>query len=225
MKNKVIIFGIGRGADISERYFRLDSDIEVAGFTVDDDYYNEDSFKGKPVVKFSELVSKFPPSEYLMFAPLGFEQMNKFRASIYNKGKELGYDFANYIASNIFTPEPLNIGENCLILEGNTINFDVKIGNNVVMWSGNQVGDESIIGDNVWMSSHVCISGAVTIENNCLLANKSVFSNNVVVGEGSFIGSGSIITKPVDANSVILAPSLGEKVKMAPDMFLKFMNR
>ena len=51
------------------------------------------------------------------------------------------------------------IGENCFIFEDNTIQPFVKIGDDVVLWSGNHIGHHAEIGDHCFISSHVVISG------------------------------------------------------------------
>src|SRR5258706_959569 len=160
---KLIIFGCGRGADVAARYFSSDTAHEVCGFAVEAQYLAGDSFRGLPMVKFEAVQERFPPSDFQMFIPLGFQQMNGLRARKYAEGKTKGYAFASYVSSKVVSHDALNVGENCFILENNTINYDVRIGNNVVMWSACQIGDQSVIGDHVWISSHASLAGEVTI--------------------------------------------------------------
>ena len=49
---KIIVFGVGEFADIAYYYFTHDTDIEVASFTVEPGYIDEDSFNGLPVIPF-----------------------------------------------------------------------------------------------------------------------------------------------------------------------------
>ena len=50
-------------------------------------------------------------------------------------------------------------GDNCFILEDNTVQPFVTIGNNVTLWSGNHIGHDSVIEDDCFISSHVVVSG------------------------------------------------------------------
>ena len=52
---KIIVFGVGEFADIAYYYFTHDTDIEVASFTVEPGYIDEDSFNGLPVIPFDEV--------------------------------------------------------------------------------------------------------------------------------------------------------------------------
>ena len=42
----------------------------------------------------------------------------------------------------------------------------------MTLWSGNHIGHHSVIEDNVFVSSHVVISGGVTIGDGCFLGSE-----------------------------------------------------
>jgi len=221
---KIIIFGTGKGANIASRYINNDSDHQIVAYTVHKAHMEQVNFNGLPVVPFEEIGREFPPQDFMLFAPMGYDLMNKFRAQIFNEGKEMGYHFATYVHSSIKTIEPLAIGENCFILENQSINLDVKIGNNVTMWSGNQIGDRSIIEDHVWISSHVCISGDVIIKRYSVLAVNCTISNNVTVEEENFVGANALVSKSTLPKEVYIVPPT-PKAPMASDRFIKMIKR
>ena len=57
----------------------------------------------------------------------------------------------------------------------------VKIGNNVVLWSGNHIGHNTVIRDNCFIASHVVISGFCEIGENCFLGVNSTVINNITI--------------------------------------------
>ena len=65
------------------------------------------------------------------------------------------------------------VGENSFILEANTLQPFVNIGNDVVLWSGNHIGHHSIISDHVFFTSHVVLSGNCVVGSNCFLGVNS----------------------------------------------------
>ena len=71
----------------------------------------------------------------------------------------------------------LDVGENCFILDNQSISLDVKIGNNVVMWSSNHIGDLSTIGDHSWLASHVTVAAEVTVQPYCFLGIGATIGN------------------------------------------------
>lgn len=203
--SKIVIFGIGRGANVATRYLHDDSSHEIVAYTVDDAYVNSKEFMGRPVIPFSKIEKEVPPDESQMFVPLGFQEMNALRAEKFAAAKGKGYSLASYISSRIMCCEKPRIGENCFILEGNVFNYDVKIGNDVVMWSGNHVGDLSVIEDHVFVSSHVVLSGEVTIGANSFLGVNATISNYVHVGARCYIGANTLIAQDTTPDSVYIA--------------------
>jgi sugar O-acyltransferase (sialic acid O-acetyltransferase NeuD family) len=218
--SKVVIFGCGQGADIAFRYLANDSPHEICGFAVDKAYLDKSRFHDLPVVAYETVEEVFPPNTHKLFIPLGFQKMNRLRAEKYLNARSRGYGFVSYVNSSIFRVTPIVVGENCFILENQSINLDVRIGNNVVIWSGNQIGDRSVIEDHVWITSQVAIAGDVTIGENSFLGINSTISNNVVLAPGTFVGANALITKNTVRNAVYLV----EGSKALPMDSEKFMS-
>jgi UDP-3-O-[3-hydroxymyristoyl] glucosamine N-acyltransferase len=97
----------------------------------------------------------------------------------------------------------VEIGEHCFIFEDNTVQPFVKVGNNVVLWSGNHIGHHSTIHDHNFISSHVVISGFVDVGESCFMGVNSTIGNNVNIGRDCLIGAGAIIVKDIGDNQFI----------------------
>jgi sugar O-acyltransferase (sialic acid O-acetyltransferase NeuD family) len=193
MKN-IIIFGTNDLAELSLYYFTHDSDWEVHGFTKNKEFIEENEhFCSIDVVPFEELEQYYSPSDYYLFAPI---INNKLREKIYNEGIERGYQFVSYISSKCTNYASL-IGNNCFILEDNTLQPFTTIGNNVILWSGNHIGHHSKIEDNVFFTSHVVMSGHCHIKRGAFLGVNSTLRDGIEIGENSIIGMGSTVTKNV----------------------------
>ena len=78
----------------------------------------------------------------------------------------------------------------------------VKIGNNVILWSGNHIGHHSEIGDHNFISSHVVVSGQCKIKSNCFIGVNSTIGHGVTIAEKTLVGAGSVITKNTEQESV-----------------------
>src|SRR5207248_1185887 len=109
-------------------------------FTVDREYFDVNRMGSLPVVPFDEVDGRYPPDEFVMFIPISFTRMNHARAERYRDAKQLGYRLISYVSSRATTFPDFRCGDNCFILEDNTIQPLVEIGSNVVMWSGNHIG-------------------------------------------------------------------------------------
>jgi sugar O-acyltransferase (sialic acid O-acetyltransferase NeuD family) len=191
---KVIIFGNTLTAELAHYYLTNDSEHEVVAFTVQKEYITEDTFHDLPVVDFDKLESLYPPSEFKFFAPLTEKNMNQLRQEIYLKGKDKGYEYISYISSKA-TVLTDKIGENCFILEDNTIQPFVEIGNNCVLWSGNHIGHHGVIGDHVFFTSHVVLSGRCNVGNNCFFGVNATIRDKATLGQGTLIAMGANLTK------------------------------
>jgi sugar O-acyltransferase (sialic acid O-acetyltransferase NeuD family) len=138
-----------------------------------------------------------------MFAPLSPAKMNKIRAQKYFAAKEKGYSFISYVSSKATVWDAAEIGENCFILEDNTVQPFCKIGDNVVLWSGNHIGHHSIIGDHCMLTSHVVVSGHVTIKPYSFFGVNSTLRDGIQIGEATFVAAGALITKDTTASSFL----------------------
>lgn len=204
---KIIIFGLQDFAELAHYYLCHDSPYEVVAFTVNSEYIpDERFFKGLPVVPFEELEQFYPPANFSLFAPMSPKQMNKVREKIYMEGKLRGYSFISYISSkaHLFDNE---IGENCFILEDNTIQPFTSIGNNVVLWSGNHIGHHGKIKDHVTFTSHVVLSGHCIVESYAFFGVNATIRDGITIAEGTLVGMGASITKNTKPWSVYIGAS------------------
>lgn len=220
---KVIIFGCGMGADTAFRYLSRDTQHGICGFTVDAPFLTRETLHGLPVVDYASVTERFSPDEYHMFIPLGFQRMNRLRAQKYLDAKGKGYRFISYVHSEAYSLEPPMIGENCFILDHQIFNLDVRIGNNVTIWSGSHIGDRTIVGDHVWISSHVTISGDVTIGDRSFLGVNSSVSNHVRLGSGTFVGAQTLVSKDTEDGAVLVAPG-ATVVLLDSEKFLSMLH-
>ncbi|NND90807.1 MAG: acetyltransferase [Granulosicoccus sp.] len=197
MKNQpagqTVIFGVSDTAELAHYYLCRDTKTSVAAFTVDRKYLQNDTFCGLPVVPFEDLIEIRPPAEYQLFAPMTATRMNQDRERVFNTGKDMGYSFFSYVSPRA-TVYDNEIGENCFILEDNTIQPFTKIGNNVVLWSGNHIGHHGHIGDHVFFTSQVVMSGHCQIGSNCFVGVNASIRDYSILGKGTLLGMGACFT-------------------------------
>lgn len=214
---KVVIFGIRDLAQLANYYLEDDSSHAPVAFTVNKEFLESDTLYGKPVVPFEELEQHYPPSEYAFFAPMTGAGMNTKREKVYLEAKSRGYECISYISSRA-TVLTEDIGENCFILEDNTIQPFVKIGNNVVLWSGNHIGHHSVIEDNVFFTSQVVLSGHCHVKQYSWLGVNATIRDSLVLEEGTLVGMSASVTKNTKPWSTYLgipAKSIGKDSREA----------
>jgi sugar O-acyltransferase (sialic acid O-acetyltransferase NeuD family) len=212
---KIIIFGIKDLAELAHYYLTNDSKNEVVAFSVHTDYLpDKPTFCGLPVLPFESIHEQLPPTDYSFFAPITHKSMNKDREKIYYEIKHKGYSLIKYISSKATIFDRSKVGDNCFILENNTIQPFVTIGSNTILWSGNHIGHHSCIGDHVFITSHVVISGNCIIEPYCFIGVNSTLKENTILGEGTFVAMSTSITKNTEKYSVYKG-NPAEKMKIS----------
>lgn len=203
---KLVIFGAGDIARLAHFYFAHDTEHQVVAFTVDRAYRKGEAFQNLPLVDFEKVRRLYPPARYKMFIAISYSRMNKVRAEKYHQAKGLGYKLVSYISRrcSFLTNNP--VGDNCFILEDNTIQPFVKIGNDVTLWSGNHIGHDSIIEDHCFLASHIVVSGNVHIHPYCFIGVNATLRNSITIAPATLIGAGAIIMGDTVEKGVYLPP-------------------
>jgi sugar O-acyltransferase (sialic acid O-acetyltransferase NeuD family) len=207
MSKPLVIFGTGDIAQLAHYYFSTDSQRSVVGFTVDAAHLTSAKFCDLPVVPFEEITDRYAPEKYDLFVALSYSKLNQLRREKYAAAKALGYGLTSYVSSRATVLNEGRIGENCFILEDNTIQPFSTIGNNVTLWSGNHIGHHSTIGDHTFVASHVVVSGGVEIAESCFIGVNATLRDHIKVGEKCVIGAGALLLADADAEGVYLGPA------------------
>lgn len=215
----LLLFGAGELAEVAHFYFTRDARVAVAGFAVDGAYLKETVFCGLPVIAFEEAQARFSPEAHDLFVAVGYARINALRAQKCAEGRARGYRLASYVSSKASVWDGFRAGENCFILEDNTVQPFVEIGDNVTLWSGNHVGHHARIGANCFITSHVVISGGVQIGENAFIGVNATLRDHVKVGARSVVGAGSLVLEDVPDDGVVAAR--GTELSKVPSFRLR----
>src|SRR4030095_4798449 len=99
--SRIVIFGIGRGANVATRYLSDDSSHKIVAYTVGDHNADRKEFMGCRVLPFSRIEKEVPPEESQMFVPLGFQGMNALRAEKFAAAKAKGYSPPSHLSTRV----------------------------------------------------------------------------------------------------------------------------
>jgi len=212
----LVIFGAGDVARLAHFYFSRGSDHRIAAFTVDPAYRIAEQFQGLPLVNFEDVVRSYPPSQFKMFVALSYAKMNKVRAQKYFQAKALGYELVSYISPRCTWLTEYPVGDNCFILEDNTVQPFVRIGNDVTLWSGNHIGHDSVIEDHCFLASQIVVSGHVHIHPHCFIGVNATLHNSITIARETLIGAGAVISKDTVEKGVYV-PRRAERLGKSSD--------
>jgi len=223
MKKKLVIFGIGKIADVIYYYASSECKLEVAAFCADSEYVNADLFNGLPVVPFNEVEKLYPPYEFDMFIAVGYQDLNRLREKKCAEAMEKGYLLISIISPFCNLPSNVKVGWNCFIMPPAIIHPCTEIKNNVFVWSGAMLAHHSVIHDNCWLTSCCNISGNVTVGANTFIAVNATVGHSVKIGNNCFLGANSLVTKDLLNGGVVIAES-SKPIRLTSSQFLRMSN-
>ena len=205
-KRRIVIFGSAEMASLARYYFEKSEENVVKAFTVDDAFVQQDTFEKLPIVPWSELQKTFPCSTHSAHVALSYKKLNRLREHKFHQVKNAGYNLLSYISPNASICSSFRHGDNCLVLEDQTIQRNVVFEDNVMAWSGNHFGHGSVIGSHTYVSSHVVISGNSQIGQRCFFGVNAAIKDFSKIGDDCLIGMGTNITKDMKDGSVAINP-------------------
>lgn len=214
---QIIIYGIGKMAELVYYSFRYDSQYEVIAFCVDDAYLDvsQNTLFGRPVMCFTDVREQFPPESYLMHIAVG---RNDAREIIFNKVLEAKYDFANYICSKASVWPDLVLGRNVFIDQGSIVQPFVTIGDNCMLIIA-VVGHHCHVGNHSLLSGTI-LAGSATVGNNCFLGMHSGVKEGIRVGNHNIVGAGCFISKNTKDGALIYLERTVQKTVMSKNIVL-----
>jgi sugar O-acyltransferase (sialic acid O-acetyltransferase NeuD family) len=201
----LVIFGAGDIAELAYHYFTMDAKRQVDAFTVDRAYVGEGRFSGLSVVGFEETAARYPHASHELFVAVSYTRLNAVRKEKYLAAKAAGYTLPSYVSSKATVLNGGAIGENCFILEDDTIQPFVAFGNNVTLWSGNHIGHHSKVRDHCFLASQIVISGGVEIGESCFIGVNATLRDHIRIGERCVIGAGALLLADAEPEGVYMA--------------------
>jgi len=221
----LIIFGLGKIADVAYQHILRDRSYQVVAFTCDSEWLPADSGQGSlhhghPVVAFETIERLYPPESVSMFVAIGYHDLNAVRAKKCAAAKEKGYRLISYISPRADHGPWLEVGENCLILDGVGIQPGVRIGNNVSLWNNVLIGHHSVIADHCWIAAGATLGGGVALGERSFVGLNATIGGELSIGADCFLGAASLLLKSAPARSVFIAPGT-ERFRLESDAFLR----
>ncbi len=216
----VVLFGLGKIAEVVHHFMSKESPREVVGWTCDAQFLDRDTFHGLPAVAFEEVTEKFPPEQFDMFVALGYQNLNSLRAERVHDAKQKGYSLPSFVHEKSGLPVDTDLGDNCFIMNSVCVHPRVRLGDDVFVWSGAMIGHHSTIADHCWITSTANICGVVEAGASCFFAANATVANNVRIGKECFLGSNTLVTKDLPDQSVVIAEA-SKPMRISSHQFMR----
>jgi len=218
---KIVLVGNTIAAEILYSYLRSDKRYDVVATTVDDPYIAQGQPGELKCVGLSSVREMYPPDSHGVVMAVGYNDLNRTRATLFHHVKSLGYRVETYVHpdARIYSEHPL--GEGCIVLPGAVIEPRAKVGDNSLVWCNVTLAHHSRVAENCWIAAGAVVAGQAVIERNTFVGVNATVVNEVIVAEFNIIGAGAMISKNTKPNSVLLARS-AELFRYGSDDYAKF---
>ncbi len=203
MKNLVII-GNGSYSSMMKRYVELTGFGIVQAFAVDAECIQEEVLDGIPVLSFEQFRDRFAQEEVELIMGIGYTQMSQIRRMVFEKCKEWGYRFANYIHPTAIIEKNVQIGEGNNILEGVILEESVCLGNANLLFGGSMIAHETTIGNYNTLSVKSVVAGCTTIGDNCFLGAASAVRDHIELKDFVLVGATAFAFKSMEEYAVVV---------------------
>jgi sugar O-acyltransferase (sialic acid O-acetyltransferase NeuD family) len=220
---RVILVGNAVTAEILYSYLRDDRRYEVLGLTVDDEFLGESRVPELPAVKLSRVRDAFSPDLCRVVMAVGYRDVNRVRASLFARLKDIGYHMETYVHpdARVYTRHPL--GEGCVVLPGAVLEPHVRVGDNTMVWSNVTLAHHCSVEEHCWIAAGTVISGNARVRRNCFIGVSATVVNGVTVGEFNIVGAQAMISRDTQPHAVHLARS-AEPVRFSSEDYAKYFG-
>ncbi len=200
---KVIVYG---SAILSQMLFYDaigNPGFEIACFTMDDGYRRSDELAGLPLVRFADIQTLYPPSNFDLLALFDGYTRLRDRETMYEKAKSTGYKLRNYISARADAAPDIIMGDNNVIMGLSHVGFGGTMGNNNLIRQNVYLGHQFTLGSHNIITAGCTLGGRCQISNNCYIGLGSTILNRTRIADETLVGAGSVVirdTEPCSKN-------------------------
>jgi sugar O-acyltransferase (sialic acid O-acetyltransferase NeuD family) len=102
----------------------------------------------------------------------------------------------------IVAPETV-LQPGCLVLGGAHISSSVTVGQHSQVHYNATIGHDTVLADFVSVFPGANVSGSVQLQDGATVGSAACVLQGRTIGAGAFVGAGAVVTKDVDAGSVV----------------------
>lgn len=202
MSPKVLIAGSGGHGHVMLDVLRCQGLVEVIGFLDDcKALHGSCSQAGVPIIGSTDWTSLAPGFADAFVVAIG---NNAVRRSKFEAGLAAGLMAWKCIHPSAILADSVTLGAGVQIVAGVILNPFAEIGNNVILNTACTIDHECWIGDHAFVGPGAHLGGSVEVEEMAFIGLGASVLPGIRIGEGAMVGAGAVVTKDVEAWSVVM---------------------
>lgn len=206
---KCLIVGNGVYAAMLSEYLSENEEYEVVGFTVEEEYIQENYFNGLMIIPYETIEDVYDPDTIRLFMGVGYSEMNDVKSHLFDIYHNKGYKFSTYIHPSAVIAPDVQMGEGNIFFEGTIVQRGCVIGDCNVFFARTLIAHNCLIG-NFNSFSFASLAGNVTVKNRCFMGMGSVIGEKIIIEDRAFVGANAYVNENIQIGRVVL----GEKGKI-----------
>jgi sugar O-acyltransferase (sialic acid O-acetyltransferase NeuD family) len=201
-KEKIILVGGGGHCVSVIDVIECQNNFEIAGI-VDRKELIGQSILGHKIIADDDALDKLVIEYRNFIISIGHIETNLTRVRLFNLVKKLGGFFPKIISPKSYVSKYAFIDEGTIVMHHALVNANTQIGKNSIVNTGSVVEHDSTIGNHSHVATGAYVNGKCHVDSNVFVGSRAVLFQGCHVGAGSLIGAGSVVTKHVEANSLV----------------------
>jgi len=201
-QKNIIIICAGLHSKVLLEVIKHDESLNIIGYLDDNEALLRTQMNGHlilgPVTYLVTLLSEMK----IDYAVIGFGniKLRGARSKLYHSLKERNVRLLNVIHSSAY------VSPDCLLCQGvylgpmSVVHTNVRIGENVIIYTGSTIDHDSRVGNSVLISPGVTVAGQAIIEDNVYIGPGATVANGIKIGKNSVIGAGSTVLDLIPPN-------------------------
>lgn len=131
------------------------------------------------------------------------------RRRVFEKCARDGFSFFSVFAATCIIGDDVEIGEGAIFSDYSIVTANARIGIGFHCNIYSYVAHDCIVGDFVTLAPRVSLNGRIKVEDEVYIGSGATFlpgkpEKFLTIGRGAVIGAGAVVTKDVEAGSVVV---------------------
>lgn len=201
MKQKLIIIGAGSvGKFIVYNQNSFTIDFEIVGILDDDCSKHNSTIAEIPVLGSIDKIKDFSDQGFALVWGIAFPTVKQ---NLFDKYKELKFDYPNFVSVNAWISQEVRLGKGCIIYPGCSINYETVIEDFVVMNMNCAIGHNCSISSFTSLSPGVNLGGNSKIGTLVELGIGCATLQGITIADHVKVGGQAMVTKNIKSYKTV----------------------
>ena len=200
------VVGVGAGghAKVILDILRLTGKYQVVALTDSNPKLWGSRYCDVPILGDDDLLATFQPKLQHTFLGIGSVRSNSLRPRLYQRVRELGFEFVNAVHPTAVISPDAKLGCGVAVMAGAILNPGVAIGDNVIINTGAIIDHDCTIEDHSHIAPGACLSGSVRVGRNCHIGVGACVLQGIAIGDEVTIGAGGVVVRDVASGTTVV---------------------